>query len=73
MTEIEPSGQTLGATVRGIDLARVLGDEDFAAVLLALGRHGVLRFPAQRLGAVALRDFSRRFGRIQATLRLLRG
>jgi taurine dioxygenase len=27
-----------------------------------------LRFPAQRLEAAALRDFSRRFGRIQATL-----
>ena len=28
----------------------------------------MLRFPAQRLEAAALRDFSRRFGRIQATL-----
>ena len=68
MTAIEPSGQILGATVRGIDLAQPLRDADFAAILLGLGRHGVLRFPAQRLEAVALRDFSRRFGRIQATL-----
>src|SRR2546427_617879 len=43
-------------------------DADFAAILLALGRHGVLRFPDSRLEAVELRDFSRRFGRIQATL-----
>src|SRR5512145_3006608 len=65
---IEPSGQILGATVRGVDLAAPLGDADFAAILLALGRHGVLRFPAQQLEAAHLRDFSRRFGRIQATL-----
>ena len=68
MTAIEPTGQVLGATVSGIDLSRAVSDRDFATILLALGRHGVLRFPAQRLEAAALRDFSRRFGRIQATL-----
>jgi len=68
MTAVEPSGQILGATVRGADLAKPLSDADFAAILLALGRHGVLRFPDQRLEAVELRDFSQRFGRIQATL-----
>lgn len=68
MTAIEPTGQVLGATVSGIDLSRPLSDRDFAIILVALGRHGVLRFPAQRLEAAALRDFSRRFGRIQATL-----
>src|SRR4030095_1860876 len=35
-------------------------------ILLALGRHGVLRFPDQRLEAAALPDFSPRFGRIPA-------
>src|SRR5215831_727454 len=68
MTTIEPTGQILGATVRGIDLAEPLADADFAVMLTGLGRYGVLRFPAQRLDANALRDFSRRFGRIQATL-----
>jgi taurine dioxygenase len=68
MTAIEPTGQVLGATVSGIDLSKPVSDRDFATILLALGRHGVLRFPAQRLEAAALRDFSRRFGRIQATL-----
>jgi taurine dioxygenase len=68
MTAIEPTGDVLGATVSGIDVSKPVSDRDFAAILLALGRHGVLRFPAQRLEAVALRDFSRRFGRIQATL-----
>lgn len=68
MTAIDPTGQVLGATVSGIDLSKPVSDLDFASILLALGRHGVLRFPAQRLHAAALRDFSRRFGRIQATL-----
>jgi alpha-ketoglutarate-dependent taurine dioxygenase len=68
MTAIEPSGQILGATVRGMDLAKPLGDADFATILEGLGRHGVLRFPGQKLEAVQLRDFSRRFGQIQATL-----
>ncbi len=68
MTAIDPTGQVLGATVSGIDLSKPVSDVDFATILLALGRHGVLRFPAQRLEAAALRDFSRRFGRIQATL-----
>src|SRR2546422_115625 len=68
MTAVEPSGQILGATIRGMDLAKPLSDADFATILLALGRHGVLRFPDQKLEAGELRDFSRRFGVIQATL-----
>jgi len=68
MTTIEPTGQVLGATVSGVDLAKPLSEGDFAAILRALGRHGVLRFPAQRLEAAELRDFSKRFGGIQATL-----
>jgi taurine dioxygenase len=66
--KIEPTGEILGATVRDVDLAAPLTGADFAELLLALGRHGVLHFPQQSLEAVALRDFSRRFGRIQATL-----
>src|SRR3954467_4263084 len=65
MLSIEPTGAVLGATVRGLDLARPLADADFAALLRALGQHGVLRIPGQRIGARALRDFSQRFGPIQ--------
>jgi len=68
MATIEPTGEILGATVRGVDLAKPLGDEDFATIVRALGQHGVLRFPEQRLEAAALRDFSRRFGSIQEML-----
>ena len=65
---IEPTGQILGATVRGVDLAKPLGEADFSTILVALGRHGVLRFPDQQLDAAALRDFSQRFGSIQHML-----
>jgi taurine dioxygenase len=68
VTRIEPTGHILGATVQGIDLAQPLSDEHFALILKSLGAHGVLRFPDQKLEARQLRDFSQRFGRIQATL-----
>src|SRR5215831_19604011 len=68
MATIEPTGQILGATVRGVDLARPLRDADFGVILAALGQHGVLRFPDQRLEASDLRDFSRRFGHIQTSV-----
>ena len=40
----------MGATARGIDLAKPLGERELGQVLLALGRYGVLRFPDQHLG-----------------------
>ena len=68
MAEVIPSGQILGATVRGIDLSQPLHAGHFAAVLRALGEHGVLCFPNQRLSSQQLRDFSCRFGDIQGSV-----
>src|SRR5829696_4865178 len=68
MAAINPTGQTLGATVTGIDLSKPLSDADFATIVSALGRHGVLRFPDQDLDAPALRAFSSRFGGLQASV-----
>ena len=68
MTTIEPIGEILGATVTGIDLSRPMTQDDFGVVLAALGEHGVLRFPDQRLDAVALKAFSGRFGPIQGSV-----
>jgi taurine dioxygenase len=65
MLTIEPTGLVLGATVRGIDLALPFGEAEMGRILLALGRHGVLRFPDQRLDLAALKQFSERFGEIQ--------
>ena len=46
--DITPSGQTLGALITGIDLARPLANPDFRAILRALGEHGVLCFRNRR-------------------------
>jgi len=68
MPNIQPTGQILGARITDIDLARPLSSADFAAVFAALAQHGVLCFPDQQLDAAALRDFSKRFGRIQTSV-----
>ena len=49
MLSIEPTGAVLGATIRGIDAAQPISKRDFGRILVALGRHGVLRFPDQQL------------------------
>lgn len=68
MAKIEPTGAILGARVTGVDLAKALQRSDFASILTALGRHGVLCFPDQQLDAAALRDFAQRFGGIQTSV-----
>jgi alpha-ketoglutarate-dependent taurine dioxygenase len=65
MLTIEPSGGILGATVRGVDLGRPLTEPDFGRILLALGEHGVLRFPDQKLDIGDVKRFSELFGEIQ--------
>lgn len=65
MLTIEPTGAVLGAVARGIDLAQPLGKRDMGTILLALGRHGVLRFPNQHLHLGDLKRFSEQFGEIQ--------
>jgi taurine dioxygenase len=65
MATVTPSGETLGATIDGIDLARPLAPAAFDTVVDALGRYGVVRFPAQRLTARELRDFAARFGELE--------
>ena len=68
MIDIIPTGEALGATVEGLDLNRPLAEAEFQAVLAALGRHGVLRFPRQSLAARALRDFAARFGELEVNV-----
>ncbi len=63
--KVTSSGQTLGATIEGLDLAKPLSDEDFDAVLHALGERGVVRFPRQKLTGRELADFSARFGKLE--------
>ena len=68
MIDIIPTGEALGATVEGLDLNRPLAEAEFQAVLAALGRHGVLRFPRQSLAARSLRDFAARFGELEVNV-----
>ena len=51
--------------ITGIDLSRPLPEADTAALLAALGAHGVLCFPGQDLDAAALAGFGRRFGTLE--------
>ena len=71
MLSIEPTGAVLGATVHGIDATRIDARE-FAQILLALGRHGVLRFPDQQLDIGDLRAFSGALRRDPGTKRRAR-
>ncbi len=65
MMRVIGSGQSLGATIEGLDLAKPLSKEEVEAVLRVLGRHGVVRFPRQKLTGRQLADFSARFGKLE--------
>jgi taurine dioxygenase len=63
--KVIPSGQTLGATLEGLDLSKNLTDEEFQFAYQALGEHGVLRYPRQELTARQLKDFAARWGELE--------
>jgi taurine dioxygenase len=65
MLEIIPSGETLGATIAGVDLNQAIDDRVFGDILRALGRYGVLRFPNQTLDPARQMAFSARFGSLE--------
>ncbi len=65
MATVTPSGAILGARIDGIDLAQALSQQDFDLVLESLGRYGVVRFPAQHLTPLQLKDFASRFGKLE--------
>jgi taurine dioxygenase len=62
---IHSSGQALGATIEGMDLAQPMSDSDFKQILRALGEHGVLCFPKQRLETAEFARFGRMFGELE--------
>ena len=65
---ITPTGATLGARVEGLDLSQPLDDATVQALIEALGRYGVLKYPRQNLTAQQLRDFSARFGELEVNV-----
>jgi len=65
---VTPSGQTLGATIEGLDLAEPLSQPAFDEVVRALGAYSVVRFPDQRLSGRNLADFSAQFGDLEVNV-----
>jgi taurine dioxygenase len=63
--KIKSSGEALGASIEDIDLCQPVFDGDFKQILRALGEHGVLCFPGQRLDTQALVRFGRMFGDLE--------
>ena len=63
--KLTPAGQTLGATVEGLDLANGLSNTELETVMQALGQYGVLRFPRQTLTAAQLKAFSAQLGDLE--------
>ncbi len=61
---VTPSGETLGATIEGLNLAELSG-ADIDAVVRALGQHGVLRFARQTLSSADLKRFSAHLGELE--------
>ena len=62
--QVNPSGETLGATVAGVNLAE-LSDAAVEVIVAALGRYGVIRFPKQILPAADLKNFSACLGELE--------
>ena len=63
--KVIPSGEALGASVEGLELWQPLAYEQLTAVIQALGRYGVVRFPRQTLTGRQLRDFSAQLGDLE--------
>jgi taurine dioxygenase len=65
---IVPSGKILGATIEDIDLAKPVTTRMSGQILKALGEHGVLRFPHQRLETEAFARFGALFGDLEVNV-----
>jgi len=63
--KLTPTGETLGATIDGLDLSKELGKEDLGAVMTALGQYGVIRFPSQQLTGRGVKKFSSQLGDLE--------
>jgi taurine dioxygenase len=66
--QLIPSGQAMGAMIEALDLSRPLEEREVEEIVQALGQHGVVRFPRQRLGVAEQRDFAARFGELEVNV-----
>ena len=65
MLDIERNPGGLGARIKGIDIAKPVSNQDFVAILSALGNSGVVCFPQQTIEAAQLKAFAGRFGTLE--------
>src|SRR5207253_10752123 len=63
--KVIPSGESLGAAIEGMDLARRLPPAELEGVLRTPGQYGVVRFPRQQLTGRELRDLSAQLGDLE--------
>ncbi len=63
--ELTPLHPTLGAELRGLDLARPVGSQVFAEIEAAFNHYGILVFPEQPLTDEQQLVFSRLFGQLE--------
>ncbi|MCI3951314.1 MAG: hypothetical protein K0R53_811 [Burkholderiales bacterium] len=63
--QIVPSGNVIGAAIKGIDLAEPLSVAEFTQIEAAFNEHAVLSFPGQQLDEPQLIAFARRFGEVE--------
>jgi len=63
---IDPINTTFAGEVSGIDITRPISDAEVAFIEAGMARHAVLVFHDQALTDDAQRDFSRRFGPLEA-------
>ena len=66
--QLIPAGRVLGARIEGLDLSQPLQDDEVESIVQALGRHGVVCFPRQKLTAREQRDFAARFGELEVNV-----
>ena len=62
-----PNKTSMGVRIDDIDLSKSVSQAEFATILAALGKYGVICFPKQTLDARALKAFSERFGSLQGS------
>jgi taurine dioxygenase len=66
--KISSSGARLGATIEGLELSRPLDEPAVEKIIQTVGERGVLRFPAQTLTTLQLKQFAGRFGALEVNV-----
>ncbi|RUM96697.1 TauD/TfdA family dioxygenase [Pseudaminobacter arsenicus] len=66
--KVIPTGGALGARIEGLDLSRPLKEDEVKGIVRAVGEHGVICIPDQKLEPVHLKAFSGNFGELEVNV-----